>query len=44
MNKDFLLEIGLEEMPAKYITASAKQLKERATEWFKEKKNRGFQH
>ncbi|MBC1419017.1 glycine--tRNA ligase subunit beta [Listeria fleischmannii] len=38
MNKDFLLEIGLEEMPAKYITASAKQLKERATEWFKEKK------
>ncbi|WP_088825175.1 glycine--tRNA ligase subunit beta [Listeria goaensis] len=38
MNKDFLLEIGLEEMPAKYITASVEQLKERAADWFKEKK------
>ncbi|MHC5251782.1 glycine--tRNA ligase subunit beta [Listeria kieliensis] len=38
MSKDFLLEIGLEEMPAKYISDSAKQLEKRATEWFEEKK------
>ncbi|WP_163653083.1 glycine--tRNA ligase subunit beta [Listeria sp. PSOL-1] len=38
MSKDFLLEIGLEEMPAKYVTASSEQLKLRVTEWLKEKK------
>ncbi|EUJ17209.1 glycyl-tRNA ligase subunit beta [Listeria aquatica FSL S10-1188] len=38
MSKDFLLEIGLEEMPAKYISDSAKQLENRATEWFEEQK------
>ncbi len=26
MSKDFLLEIGLEEMPAKYVTSSVLQL------------------
>ncbi|MBC1226556.1 glycine--tRNA ligase subunit beta [Listeria booriae] len=36
MSKDFLLEIGLEEMPAKYITASAKQLQERIEKWLAE--------
>lgn len=38
MNKDFLLEIGLEEMPAKYITDSLKQLEERTANWFLEQK------
>lgn len=36
MSKDFLLEIGLEEMPAKYITASVKQLQERVEKWLAE--------
>ncbi|EUJ24999.1 glycyl-tRNA ligase subunit beta [Listeria grandensis FSL F6-0971] len=36
MSKDFLLEIGLEEMPAKYITASVKQLQERIEKWLAE--------
>ncbi|MBC6307966.1 glycine--tRNA ligase subunit beta [Listeria sp. FSL L7-1582] len=36
MSKDFLLEIGLEEMPAKYITASVKQLQERVEKWLTE--------
>ncbi|TDR53672.1 glycine--tRNA ligase subunit beta [Paenilisteria rocourtiae] len=36
MSKDFLLEIGLEEMPAKYITASVRQLQERVEKWLVE--------
>ncbi|MBC1920642.1 glycine--tRNA ligase subunit beta [Listeria grayi] len=38
MSKDFLLEIGLEEMPAKYVTPSVRQLKERVADWLLENK------
>lgn len=38
MSKDFLLEIGLEEMPAKYVTSSVRQLKERVADWLLENK------
>ncbi|WP_331387478.1 glycine--tRNA ligase subunit beta [Listeria monocytogenes] len=36
MSKDFLLEIGLEEMPAKYVTSSVLQLEKRVTDWLKD--------
>ncbi|WP_409297628.1 glycine--tRNA ligase subunit beta [Peribacillus sp. SCS-26] len=34
--KDFLLEIGLEEMPARFVTSSMNQLKEKVSAWLKE--------
>lgn len=38
MNKqDLLLEIGLEEMPARFVTAAVKQLEDKLTAWLKEK-------
>lgn len=33
MSKDLLLEIGLEELPAKYVTSSSEQLKERMAQF-----------
>ncbi|WP_271002735.1 glycine--tRNA ligase subunit beta [Listeria seeligeri] len=36
MSKDFLLEIGLEEMPAQYVTISVEQLKKRMRDWLEE--------
>ncbi|RSL30899.1 glycine--tRNA ligase subunit beta [Salibacterium salarium] len=37
MNKrNFLLEIGLEEMPARFVTDAMEQLKQKAAEWLKE--------
>ncbi|MBD1382114.1 glycine--tRNA ligase subunit beta [Metabacillus arenae] len=41
-NRDLLLEIGLEEMPARYITDSMNQLGERVQTWLKEQ-NLSFQ-
>lgn len=39
MNKrEVLLEIGLEEMPARYVTSSIHQLAEKVTRWFEEHK------
>ncbi|EDO0828689.1 glycine--tRNA ligase subunit beta [Listeria monocytogenes] len=38
MSKDFLLEIGLEEMPAQYVTSSVLQLEKRVTDWLTENK------
>ncbi|MFE4896116.1 glycine--tRNA ligase subunit beta [Peribacillus butanolivorans] len=34
---DLLLEIGLEEMPARFVTASMKQLSDKVQKWLKEK-------
>ncbi|KMK75962.1 glycine--tRNA ligase subunit beta [Alkalihalobacillus pseudalcaliphilus] len=34
--RDFLLEIGLEELPARFITDSMNQLEEKVTTWLKE--------
>lgn len=36
MTKDFLFEIGLEEMPARFIRSAMEQLKERTVKWFEE--------
>ncbi len=36
--KDILLEIGLEEMPARFVTDSMNQLAEKVRKWFEEKK------
>ncbi|WP_445490364.1 glycine--tRNA ligase subunit beta [Niallia sp. 03133] len=36
-NKDLLLEIGLEEMPARFVTSSMNSLKEKLEAWLKEK-------
>lgn len=36
--KDLLLEIGLEEMPARFVTDSMNQLANKVREWFDEKK------
>ncbi|MBC1817599.1 glycine--tRNA ligase subunit beta [Listeria welshimeri] len=36
MSKDFLLEIGLEEMPAQYVTSSVAQLEKRVSDWLNE--------
>lgn len=36
MTQDILLEIGLEEMPAKYVQASEIQLKEHVQAWLTE--------
>jgi glycyl-tRNA synthetase beta chain len=33
--RDFLLEIGLEEMPARYVTAAMKQLGQKLEDWLK---------
>ncbi|NVS32542.1 glycine--tRNA ligase subunit beta, partial [Listeria monocytogenes] len=38
MSKDFLLEIGLEEMPAQYVSSSVLQLEKRVTDWLTENK------
>lgn len=35
--RDLLLEIGLEEMPARFVTASMKQLSDKVQKWLKEK-------
>ncbi|MFE4238603.1 glycine--tRNA ligase subunit beta [Peribacillus butanolivorans] len=35
--RDMLLEIGLEEMPARFVTASMKQLSDKVQKWLKEK-------
>ncbi|RNA68877.1 glycine--tRNA ligase subunit beta [Alteribacter keqinensis] len=35
-NRTFLLEIGLEEMPARFVTDAMNQLKEKMTAWLKE--------
>ncbi|WP_373370437.1 glycine--tRNA ligase subunit beta [Alkalicoccobacillus plakortidis] len=35
---DFLLEIGLEELPARFVTSSIKQLKQLVEEWLKEQR------
>ncbi|XHI71685.1 hypothetical protein U1120_01680 [Listeria monocytogenes] len=39
MSKDFLLEIGLEEMPAQYVSSSVLQLEKRVTDWLTEKRS-----
>jgi glycyl-tRNA synthetase beta chain len=36
-NEDLLLEIGLEEMPARFVTSSMNQLEEKLTTWLREK-------
>ncbi|MBT2690454.1 glycine--tRNA ligase subunit beta [Bacillus sp. ISL-47] len=36
--KDLLLEIGLEEMPARFVTNSMNQLSDKVSSWLKEKK------
>ena len=36
MNRRFLLEIGVEELPARYINDAVRQLKENAEKLFKE--------
>lgn len=41
MTQDILLEIGLEEMPAKYVQASEIQLKEHVQAWLTEQ---GLEH
>lgn len=38
MSKDLLLEIGLEEMPARFVTSSINQLTEKLQKWFEDKK------
>ncbi|MGG0848094.1 glycine--tRNA ligase subunit beta [Peribacillus simplex] len=35
--RDLLLEIGLEELPARFVTASMKQLSDKVQQWLKEK-------
>lgn len=35
MSKDFLLEIGLEELPARFVTPSMQQLEAKVKEWLK---------
>lgn len=37
MSKDLLLEIGLEEMPARFVTSSSDQLKDKLQRWLEEK-------
>ena len=36
-NNQFLLEIGMEELPARFVTPSIQQLKERMEEWLQDK-------
>ena len=36
MAKDLLLEIGLEEVPARFVRAAVNQLKERTAKWLGE--------
>jgi glycyl-tRNA synthetase beta chain len=36
--RDFLLEIGLEELPARFVTSSIEQLKEKVESWLKEER------
>lgn len=36
--KDLLLEIGLEELPARFVTDSIEQLSNKIEAWLKEKK------
>lgn len=38
MSKDLLIEIGLEEMPARFVTSSIEQLTEKIKNWFSENK------
>lgn len=38
MSKDLLIEIGLEEMPARFVTSSIEQLTTKIQKWFEEKK------
>jgi glycyl-tRNA synthetase beta chain len=38
MSKDLLIEIGLEEMPARFVTSSIDQLAEKLEKWLEEKK------
>ncbi|WP_239253981.1 glycine--tRNA ligase subunit beta [Listeria ilorinensis] len=38
MSKDLLLEIGLEEMPAQYVSASVAQLRKRLEDWLDEER------
>lgn len=38
MNKDLLIEIGLEEMPARFVTSSIEQLTEKIKNWFSDNK------
>lgn len=38
MATDLLIEIGLEELPARFVDSAAKQLKENAENWLKEKR------
>lgn len=38
MSKDLLIEIGLEEMPARFVTSSIEQLSARVQKWFLENK------
>lgn len=38
MSKDLLIEIGLEEMPARFVTSSIQQLTKKIEKWFDEKK------
>ncbi|WP_100398310.1 glycine--tRNA ligase subunit beta [Bacillus sp. FJAT-44742] len=37
-NQDFLLEIGLEEMPARFVTGAMYQLKEKVSDWLNEQR------
>lgn len=37
MSKDLLIEIGLEEMPARFVTSSIEQLTDKLKNWFAEK-------
>ncbi len=37
-NKDYLLEIGLEEMPARFVTDAMLQLESRTAAWLKDKR------
>lgn len=38
MSKDLLIEIGLEEMPARFVTSSIEQLTTKIQKWFEDKK------
>nr|WP_240376666.1 glycine--tRNA ligase subunit beta [Bacillus piscicola] len=39
-NNDFLLEIGMEEMPARFVSSATEQLRNRMTEWLDENRIR----
>ncbi|WP_062046318.1 glycine--tRNA ligase subunit beta [Bacillus sp. JCM 19034] len=38
MSKDFLIEIGLEELPARFVTPAIEQLKDKIETWLKEQR------